>query len=301
MKLCFVAKDEPEFVRYFNGLTPIGGIGLLDDNFSTNRETLRKLAGHGFYKDGWVSRCAVDDRTQDLSVYVMLAKSGSKDTIRDRLTVLDDDEVSQQAIRFLGSVESCMRMRGNDDEETSFDENTFVFIHWGGGDPTSYEELFQPFCDEHPDNAKGLRAFALSSRRRELFDVTAAKIVLPQTEADALKLVDKFSFARVRNLMTEYVVNHYGGKLCGSTPPPFEISDRRFHKPLQFFIESQVKRLEHRSRRSDAEQLRLDALKKVLEIFDGYKNDDKTTLQLPYREDTVELFAALLKGGDHVC
>lgn len=303
MKLCFVAKDVEEFSRYLKGVDEFAdGLKRLPRE-SVSQILMEPLGDEAkereIYKadGGWATLLATDRSLHDLRIYVMLNASNEKDAssksiIRENLAS-HDNIILQRRKSFLKSIECYMYHDGYD----KFDADTFVFIHWGGGDPTWYEEQFQSFCDVNPETSKGLRAFALSSRRRELFNVTAPKISLPKTKEDAQKLVDGFSFARVKDMMTEYVLHYFSiARKDQSVVSPFETDDKRIPQPLQSFLNSQARRLESRGRFSDVEKCRLQAIKQVLETVKW--NEEQ--LQIPYDEETVELFSALIRGGGHV-
>lgn len=308
MKLCFVARDEEEFIRYLKQIeSTLPGMGPLHSDVLQDRNARKVLKERRIYKKQkgesnfeWFSFCALNNLMRGLQVYVMLAKlnkEACKSFIRDNFSELETGPVCPQALQFLESIERCMQ-QDSSDENNSFDNGTCLFIHWGGGDPAWYEAKFQLFCDAHPETTKGLRAFALSSRRRELFNVTAAKISLPQTKAQAQELVDKFSFARLKDMMIEYLVNYFSDIPEGQTSmrSPFEIADKRIPGPFQFFLDSQAKRLETRCYFSDVEKRCLQALKNLLERVKRHEDP----LQLPHDPEIAELFSSLIRGGGHV-
>ena len=87
------------------------------------------------------------------------------------------------------------------EEKNEVSEETVVFIHWGGGAPTTYEDRFASSLDELLKSKNALftniRAYAFSSRRAEMFDVTAHKIVLPKTCEEIIALENRFKNAQV--------------------------------------------------------------------------------------------------------
>lgn len=107
-------------------------------------------------------------------------------------------------------------------------EETVVFIHWGGGAPKTYEDNFAKMLKEcldaedsqftlrdsqltQSENVRAnVRAYAFSSRRAELFDVTKPKIEFPKTVEEVKALEDKFRVAKnivdAKKIMTEYVL-----------------------------------------------------------------------------------------------
>ena len=94
------------------------------------------------------------------------------------------------------------------------DEETIAFIHWGGGLPATHEEKFASFLERYCKSPEALftklRAYAFSSRRAELFDVTKPKIDFPKTIEEGKNLERKFKAAQkisgARKIMTEYVL-----------------------------------------------------------------------------------------------
>ncbi len=93
--------------------------------------------------------------------------------------------------------------------------DTIAFIHWGGGTPRTYENNFSQLLEEYLKSSdrqftKSIRAYAFSSRRAELFDVTKSKIEFPTTIEEVKALEDKFKGAKnavdARKIMTEYVL-----------------------------------------------------------------------------------------------
>lgn len=94
------------------------------------------------------------------------------------------------------------------------DEETIAFIHWGGGLPATHEEKFASFLEIYCTSPEALftklRAYAFSSRRAELFDVTKSKIEFPTTIEAVKELEKRFKGAKnivdARKIMTEYVL-----------------------------------------------------------------------------------------------
>lgn len=304
MKLCFIAKDVGEFVRYLKWINQFAE-GLKHLPRETVSRILLEPLGEKAQEQNiynaelnWASLLATDVSIRELRVHVMLNackddEEYSKKLVCDHLTSRDKKMVDKRKV-FLKNIERCMLKNGND----AFDADTFVFIHWGGGDPVWCEEQFQPFCDEHPEITKGLRAFALSSRRRELFNVSAPQICLPKTKADAQLLIDRFSFARINDLMSEYVV-HYFAIAKGeqsSSPVPFVTDDKRLSPPLHEFLVSLAQQLESHPRYSDIDKRRLQTVKKLLETVKWNEGQ----LQLPHDAEIAELFSSLIRGGGHV-
>ena len=300
MKLCFVAKDKEEFVKYLRGLNSVGALGCLPRKIVPsilNDPLGRDSFDHKIYKTDesigfeWASVLASGDMSRNLRTYVMMnARQGDKDNVRDNLGSSDRGAKTDQ-LNFLNDIEYCMREDGGD----VLDDDAFLFIHWGDGDPSCYEEQFQPFCDKH---FNGLRAFALSSRRPELFTVTAAEIIPPQTEEGALELIAKASFYRIEDLMVEYVMNFFSLAQEGDEEKiaTYEIGDGRKISPLEFFLRFQAKRLKARSHLSDVEKRRFQTLNNLIDGVDWAAKAP----QISYLEATAELFAALIKEDGHV-
>lgn len=103
-----------------------------------------------------------------------------------------------------------------------------LFVHWGGGSPLDYERQFQEAymkdlhsVDDNKYASKtfpNLRAFALSSRRRE-FDVMGSTIKVPIKHEELENIVQRFTLARIRDFLTQYVIAVSLGK-----EPAIEVS-----------------------------------------------------------------------------
>ena len=94
-------------------------------------------------------------------------------------------------------------------------DDAVIFIHWGGGAPRTYENNFSQLLVEYLKSSdsqftRSVRAYAFSSRRAELFDVTKSKIEFPTTIEEVKALEDKFRGAKnivdAKKIMTEYVL-----------------------------------------------------------------------------------------------
>ena len=94
-------------------------------------------------------------------------------------------------------------------------EEAVIFIHWGGGAPRTYENNFSQLLETYLKSSDSqftetVRAYAISSRRAELFDVTKSTIEFPATIEEVNALEAKFKGAKnaidARKIMTEYVV-----------------------------------------------------------------------------------------------
>ncbi len=103
--------------------------------------------------------------------------------------------------------------------------NVRLFVHWGGGSPLEYENKFNGAydldsrqVDEEDKYASkifpNLRAFALSSRRRE-FDVMGSAIKVPIKHEELEDIVQRFTLARIRDFLTQYVIAVSIGKAPG--------------------------------------------------------------------------------------
>jgi hypothetical protein len=79
-----------------------------------------------------------------------------------------------------------------------------VFIHWGGGNPIKMENGFRKNCNDLEHAA--LRLFSISSRRSDKFNVNGSIIEVPKTLKEISALINRFSFDKVKTLLTDYVV-----------------------------------------------------------------------------------------------
>lgn len=87
-----------------------------------------------------------------------------------------------------------------------------MFVHWGNGSDLvkTYEEPFQKVCDKIASSLGfvKLSAYALSTRRAHLFDVSAGKIILPRNLKEFNDLENKFKDAKIDEAFVHCAAKH---------------------------------------------------------------------------------------------
>lgn len=135
--------------------------------------------------------------------YVILCGSKIKDKARDGK--FDKKSVDE----FLGAVKTTVMRAFSDRVEL---KDIKLFVHWGFGDNLidTYEIPFQAKCDEiaKSHGFDGLSAYALSSRRSHLFDVSRTKISLPKTCDELVELENRFRNAQVDKAFSHCAAKH---------------------------------------------------------------------------------------------
>ena len=135
--------------------------------------------------------------------YVVICGSKIKDKARDGN--FDKESVDE----FLEAIKMTVMRAFSDKIEL---KDIKLFVHWGSGADliNTYEIPFQTRCDElaKSHGFDMLFAYALSSRRSHLFDVSRIKISLPKTYDELIKLENKF-----RNALVDEVFSYCAAKL----------------------------------------------------------------------------------------
>lgn len=135
--------------------------------------------------------------------YVIICGSKIKDKTRDGK--FDKKSVDE----FLGAVKTTVTRAFSDSVEL---KDIKLFVHWGFGDNLidTYEIPFQAKCDEiaKSHGFDRLSAYALSSRRSHLFDVSRIKISLPKTCDELVELENRFRNAQVDKAFSHCAAKH---------------------------------------------------------------------------------------------
>ena len=153
-----------------------------------------------------------------VDIYVQTQEELAKGRIRNKVQSKIAD-ILNEGIKDIVIPLSVVKIKGKEltipsSIQKQIYEDTVLFIHWGGGAPKTYEDNFANLLKEYTEN-KGaqftaIRAYAFSSRRAELFDVTKPKIDFPKTIEEVKILESKFKAAQktsdARKIMTEYVL-----------------------------------------------------------------------------------------------
>jgi len=222
-----VAKDEEEFSKYENG-------SLKDDSCFAWHDTkiIMRLLKH-------------NDDTQKHLLFVILVKK-EKDDVRDNMSTDIStqgtafiDIIANMVVYVANrhnkqlpghvagyfqkkitnkviNIESQEKNAGLDSFQVELsvikDEDLTLFVHWGEGAPLFYEDKFNAFLGAYVDNERArvskIRAYALSSRRAELFDVTGSKIETPKTYDELVELGNRFRNAQVDEAFSHCAAKH---------------------------------------------------------------------------------------------
>lgn len=209
-----VAKDADEFEKYQKGM-------LRDDkSLAIKRRDGVKIC------DAIVRNIGLDDNGKLCILLVLLI---DKDAVKDNLS----SDASKDVTDFLSNLKRLLFiLKSKEDklakEITSFCEKAIrveggvaksvveesvLFVHWGGGAPLEYERQFKKFIAIHLGNNataqfKQIRAYAFSSRRAELFDVTRSKIEAPKTYDEFVELENKFRNAQIDEAFSHCAAKH---------------------------------------------------------------------------------------------
>lgn len=222
-----IAKDEEEFLKYENG-------SLKDDSCFAwhDAKVIMRLLKHN------------DDKQKHL-LFVILVKK-EKDDVRDNMSTdistqgIAFIDIIANVVVYVANrnnkqlpghvagyfqkkitnkvinIESQEKNAGLDSFQVELsvikDEDLTLFVHWGEGAPLFYEDKFNAFLGAYVDNERArvskIRAYALSSRRAELFDVTGSKIETPKTYDELVELENRFRNAQVDEAFSHCAAKH---------------------------------------------------------------------------------------------
>ena len=209
-----VAKDEDEFKRYKRGML------RHDKELEINGNAGSKIG------DAIVRSIGLDGNGKLCVLLILLIDKDrvkanlNRDALKDVKNFLSnlkrtvfvlkskEGEITKEiatfcekAIRVDGTVAKCIA------------EETVLFVHWGGGAPLEYERQFNILLGQHLEDKDSaqftqIRAYAFSSRRAELFDVTRSKIETPKTYDELVELENRFRNAQVDEAFSHCAAKH---------------------------------------------------------------------------------------------
>ncbi len=229
MLVVFVAKDHGEFSRYARGL----GLKKWPDK-NTDARLVWKCKDDAnivfsvvFIKDADIkdtTRNNLNESTSENEIRKFIEtiqeilmwpqdKNGDADAIAFLTAHFQEARGSQTEVSQVGETHSVSQQRAR--RRLQFEDGStgklfpaaVLFIHWGGGTPLDYERYFRNAC-KTSQIAKRVTAFALSSRRAELFDVTGSKIGTPKTYDELIQLENKFRNAQIDEAFSHCAAKH---------------------------------------------------------------------------------------------
>ena len=202
----FIAKDELEFRKYKRGADTFSTCSVI--HISTGQE----MDEDGAYVEKGIpmlyGECLYN---KDGSIIVFHFKDAMlKNAARDILKSSDENDKKKQLKEFFNALQYCLEVISEKNEPLSSSlESGLIFIHWGDGEPLIFEQQFREFIEKHTDIYtsffKDVRAYAISSRRKEYFDITVPKIELPKNDVEIQRLEMRFSFDLFKEQISEYV------------------------------------------------------------------------------------------------
>ena len=213
----FVSKDEKEFRKYVAGMPAKDkerfaikyGSGVLWDSYtlslSCNASTPVHLPKSVAGRAGGTNAANVNNDNSHLISYLSHVKKGDEDynyvvicgsAIKD--DTRDSDFDAKKVKDFLQAIKETVKRASFDKEGAS---DIRLFVHWGSGSDliNTYEKPFQGVCNQEASSVGfgKLLAYALSSRRSHLFDVSRITITLPKTYDELIELENRFKNAQL--------------------------------------------------------------------------------------------------------
>ncbi len=301
----FVARDEAEFNKYKLGADTFTSCSVARED-SENEE-----CGE-ITPDGEIS-CPVEkelgeclyDRTKSVIVY-QFKDVKDKEAIRDELSRKNTSKVRELFTNLKYCLEVILNLKGDEKDKTFPLKSGLIFIHWGDGDPLTFEQDFRKIIESDKDTYsfvfEKVRAYAISTRRRE-FDVSGPQIKLPRDAKEIERLEMRFGFDLFKEQMSEYVeraqseVDIDGTKMCDLCMSEFAL------KTLRAYLDDKRK-VWTSMYYSKAEKDRRRALiDKVCGVNDGdvtqgvlpKKPNDDNIIYIPLDMGIAELFSIILQ------
>ena len=192
-------------------------------------------------------------------------------------------------------------------------DRLYMFIHWGGGNPSEYEKVFARYVrefvnadlktvteeinryynDRYNVGVDDICAFAVSSRKDDCFNVNGDVIKIPTSANEIEQLAARFSFDIVKNFLTKCVVENEKHKYVGGGDS-VDVEGTGDAEILRRYIHEMM-RAETMKTRSQlvAQWMTCNYKTKALECF--MKNTDESGIGL---DDCIAaLFATLIREG----
>ena len=213
-----------------------------DSSGNQARSKGRKQVGCGDGKYGWVA-VTHDHRRfvnfcSDGSLIICSEKFDSFAALKNAYRIADI--AGEKANVFLSQIigliiHEIASVRNTIDGDSSKEvsckiDQVCLFIHWGEVDPFRYEKVFADDVEKFKESSllsevlnnlaqnkligstklhiaiDDIRAFAVSSRREQCFNVNGDMICPPETSEGIEQLSSRFAFDLVKDLLTKYVV-----------------------------------------------------------------------------------------------
>ena len=213
----FIARDVDEFAKYLSGnrFDSIKGVAY-------RKVTKRTAQGKKTVKVR-VGEFLILQRVKSLVLLINSDDDKIKRVKEDLRDNLGNEEAVQYATTFFDVIKVfCDTLQHRNVMSFPSEKKVRFFIHWGEGDPYTYEKKFREFCvinDALINKCIGdffvkISAYAISTRRPENFDVRGDRISIPSRIELLDELEKKFRFDSIKDCFREYVMlyQQYDGK-----------------------------------------------------------------------------------------
>ena len=200
MTTIFIAKGKEEFEKYRRGNRQIAieGTAYYDQTKIENNRYVVKRTTLGEYLLIRELECLV----------FSFEDNEMKNVLRDCIGTTD---IYRHSMTFFETVSKCL-LSIEENKGIVLGKNIRFFIHWGDGAPYTYENTFRDFYTTGDGEAlvkkffKEIRAYAISTRRPENFDVRGEIISIPKRVEYLDILESRFRLDSVKDVLYEYVI-----------------------------------------------------------------------------------------------
>ena len=193
-------------------------------------------------------------------------------------------------------------------------DRLYMFIHWGGGNPSEYEKAFARYVREfvttdlktvneeinrHYNDrcnfcVNDIFAFAVSSRKDGCFNVNGDVIKVPTNANEIEQLAARFSFDILKNYLTKYVVENETHKRVGGVKTAVDVEETGDAEVLRRYIHEMMRTETMKTRpQLVAQWMTRNYKAKALGRFMNIANESGIDLD----DRIAALFATLIREG----